>query len=670
MNYALSLGTIMFFTNFLNFRQLLMHSKYHFSRISESAYAFLAIGLSIYPNIISEQFPAIVDYSFIFMSNYLYDNHFIFGKDVVFTHGPFGFLLNPLHMEQTYLMGVIFQLGLYFLNISTTTCNLLFFPVSRTKKLFFVGLVLFSYSVASTPTNSVALSYALISTSIFLVTHQDHKFFLFFLFLFEIFTSILFLIKLNYYITFATACFSYIFLLYVTKKIKLNSALCVIALLFALPILLYLFYNNSVIDFINYAHDSFEIASYYSVSNTISVGFWVYIIPASLFFLIGFLFINLIRLDRYHIYTALLFACAMYFSFKHSFTRIDFSHIQSFFQCLFFLLSFSILFTNNKHITYFITINFVIAYLCATLLFNFVGARFGLTETLNNYLKMNIFTQLQHINNKKFGSDDIDSYFKTLPYDLNNPNANQLIAPSTEEFKNAIKGKSVASLVTTFPMIKLLYQENFRFKPFYIYETYSAYSEALDNANSNILNNNLNSPDILLYAPIYIDGKTLLTTSPATFYNFYNYYNLVKTNSGYYYFLRRAIPRYKMLKKISSSPALIDNWKPIPQSSANILAKFHTKLNVLGILSLFFGGIPAVNLYVRDINGTTITTQVSVNSISNICLLGAIPYGNNIKNLFTDNLKAQEISEISLGGEGAKYILDSYMIDFYELIPN
>ena len=55
-----------------------------------------------------------LDPSWIFAINYFFDNNFIFGRDVIWTYGPLGFLSYPLNVGVNLDMATGFQVCLWF----------------------------------------------------------------------------------------------------------------------------------------------------------------------------------------------------------------------------------------------------------------------------------------------------------------------------------------------------------------------------------------------------------------------------------------------------------------------------------------------------------------------------------------------------------------------------
>ena len=62
-----------------------------------------------------------IDYSWIFSINYAFANHFLWGKNLVFTYGPYGFLIFPKNISNNFLFHILYQ------TIFTICCSIVVF---------------------------------------------------------------------------------------------------------------------------------------------------------------------------------------------------------------------------------------------------------------------------------------------------------------------------------------------------------------------------------------------------------------------------------------------------------------------------------------------------------------------------------------------------------------
>ncbi len=291
------------------------------------------------------------DPSWVFALNHIVSSDLLFGKDVVSTCGPLGFLIGPQSIGSNAAIALTCHLGIWFI-FSVMLC------FGAVKRLFSLDQLLL-LSIAMVLCGGMGFDYSMGFLILFLLCFSlILRTWLPCFLLAVLLTPALFFLKF----TSAFLVFPAILLLSFTQimsnrnrgLLQLSLSLILIPLLFAGG---YLLYNPSLTDMVAYLRGSFEISSGYSASMSLP-GKW-YQIYLALIFIAVYIYvgIQLYRTKQQSFWISVALIPALCLAFKHGFVRQD-GHVSAFFNISLFLFTLTLLFSDLRT-KYFRSLNYI-----------------------------------------------------------------------------------------------------------------------------------------------------------------------------------------------------------------------------------------------------------------------------------------------------------------------
>jgi len=606
-----------------------------------------------------------LDLTFMYMSNALFQGGFVYGRDVLFTHGPLGFFLNPFSNDGLYFGAAAFQGILFIANIVMTVVLMRRLASSALRPLAFLAALFFASYFAWLPTSATPVLYTAIISCVFFAVFRASRGVTLFLNAFFILTSVLFLIKFNTFLLFFLLSLCFIATLLIVRAIKPQSAFLLCVILLVEIAAAYLAYNASFADLWQYIRGSVEIASHYAVAHSLPFG-WMEILPP--FLLCVFLLLHFMRFAASGAELAFLaapFSIILFFSLKHAFIRADFAHTPVIFQCLLLVAAWLILLARNSSAFGSACVFFGTTLFCVLLQPSAPPLMEGVQAILQNYNQQNVFATTAEALAPPSGPMKLLAYFERQPQLLHARELAQASPQLDAAMARDIRGKSVSSLFSTFPLLFEIAQGNIRFIPFPIYETYSAYSRRLDDKTADLLENASKAPQFILYPGFDIDGKCPATTTPRTFYALYDHYDLAEYPTAYC-FIRRDRPRFHRLAMLSSVTALAYHPIVAPPSRGELLASFALRLNLLGKIRAILGAVPEMYLLIKPEGSDLVSRRIAPDAMNNTCSLNGALYGLDLKRFFQSRGQGPRVEFVAISGDGAKYLQEPFEVNFYQ----
>jgi hypothetical protein len=595
----------------------------------------------------------------------------IFGKDIIFTYGPLGYLIHGAVIQETFWPIFIFRFLVYFVFFAVTLIRILtiknfiirlslglsilficlkdlstdsqilviFLTLLSFKDLWeikyakFLPLCLGAFSGICLLTKFTLGIYLFGSLNLFLLVKlydsiksktkiKESSFALIEALLSAISLAFIFFHP-NYYI----ANFTKISLLFLASVIVAaiailqrrqksstsnNLFLSRISFYFCYFLGLLFLVNNSTLSLIAYLRGSWEISSGYSSAMSLIGSVWELLLGISQLILIIIVLYSIAK--KGSLGFAISLAFVMFLSFKHGFVRQD-EHIFIFFSLTPILVALSMtqVKRNLKKIFIFTYIYTLLVYLIlspSAILLNIISPQQIARNT----------THLLNLNQLK-KQIIVDSEVALSPMKL------------PKELLNLVKNKPIDIVHWE---ISLVAANNLNWKPRPIFQSYSAYTNFLDAKNSQSL---LSFPrDYIIYHFNSIDGKHPFFDEPETFFNIFCNYKLsdqipkLISQNNYHFMLLEKRSSNICSQNVPSQNVLIP-WNTSYGLDANdgflIRAAIRIDYSILGKIYKTLFRSPPVMMSVTNMHGETSLYRIIPENANQGLLVSHLPSNDN-----------------------------------------
>ena len=134
------------------------------------------------------------------------------------------------------------------------------------------------------------------------------------------------------------------------------------------------------------------------------------------------------------------------------------------------------------------------------------------------------------------------------------------------------------------------------YRPFPVFQTYSAYTAYLDRWNSELLEDPRTAPRFILMDWKSIDGRHPLLDVPATFLAMFKHYTFEGIFGEHLLLRRRDTPRYQTMRRLETSRLRLGQPFHFPASEHPLIARVFLKPNFAGWLRRLFFRIPELHI--------------------------------------------------------------------------
>jgi len=448
-----------------------------------------------------------------------------FGKDIVFTFGPLGFLWTPVLIDYNlWSLSLFFCIFFHILFIGSIFLLLRKLPARWYHYIMLIPILIFA---VPSPDFKLPITALIFIYTIILSTKSNWKD-LVWLILLGFLLSIASLIKFNMFLI-STSIILASFLTFTLARKGSKYGICLLLSYFIFLISLWLIGGQDTSNLIGYLLNGIEISSGYTAAMAIQGPSWhVYVGLISILSLV-LLFIYSVRENKRNTLFFLLLNLGILFSaFKYGFVRHDL-HILCFFRVYLLFFGLFLIITpqeisKTKKISYsIISLN---TFMILILMFSiYLVAPWILND--NIMTKSSSYgLAASFLTNPTLFHETVESHKERIRKDY----------PLGQQIVEYIDGKAV----DIFPWdIALCWAYNFNWYPRPVFQSYSAYTQHLDKINSKHFTAN-SSPQAILYAYKSIDGRYPLFDEPATFRSIlcnYTYLN----KSGEFIVLKHSI---------------------------------------------------------------------------------------------------------------------------------
>lgn len=579
-----------------------------------------------------------LDNSWAFALNHLVNSGLRFGKDVFFTFGPLGFLLNPMNIGNNVPVA-----ALCFLTVWLLFASLLIYGAHR--RLFTVNqLFLFAISTIFCYGSGFVWLLSCLIAALLLFQSYARRWPPFFL-LAVLLTVPCFFIKFSLAM-FAWSAILALSLLQVLQQrergiLMLGMSGILVPVLFAFA---YLIYNPSLHDLVQYIRAGYEISSGYSVAMS-SVGKWYNIYLAAIFTAAYiYIIIRLYKSGQPTFWHSLAFIVPLFVSFKHGFVRQDGGHLFIFFSTAIMIIGLLLLFSDlrlpkMKGIIYIYPALIFICFFTYHIYFN--GFLFDRIFPISSFRSM----------------------IKTVTF-VSNGNAAGL---KPDLLPGSMLAEIGGSRVGIFPWeICYAAANDLNYSPLPVFQTYSAYTSYLDYLDADFLNGN-SAPPYLLAAFQALDGRHCLVDVPATWLSIYKWYEPKLLTDSVLLLKRRSVPRFETLKPVGSAVYGKAAVVGLPQYAGPLLVKISLNLSLTGKIVKTLYHIAPVEMALTDCAGGVSVFRVVPETLKDGLFLNYLPMSLNELDMLMNGKAARKFCSFQLFGPGLTMYRDQMSVQFIEI---
>lgn len=612
-----------------------MEEKYRKDWRLYSTICLLAIILASVPQLYNAKSMGI-DPSWMYALNrFAAEGGYIFGKDVVFTYGPLGFLVWCMNEGNNMLIATIIWLAL--LTIHVYLLYQFLFKLKRGNDVVLVVLGTFLYLISvDTFSDEYYLCYlALFSLMLVLNGYKKD------IFIFDIILILSIYIKFSLFIMILGLLAVYIlFGYFYNKELYRYCLIRIIIGIMLSPLIYFAICGFSLTNFISYIKGSVEIASGYNVA--MSVNYYdiyaIWIIAAAYAFLICI--ILAIKSGIYNLMTMLLVGFCLLMAYKHAFVRAD-DHINIAFNGIIFFLSIIFMFLQWDKIFE----SYRKSKIIYTILLSFMLA---IAIVKNGRTPKDVVDQLR-------------SRVLDLPLVLQNVSKQK--AEGLEPLPTSIIMEIGNASVTIYPWeISYCVSSELNYVPLATVQAYSTYTPYLDKISAEKFLSS-KAPEYIVLSKSTIDNRWPFIECPQTWEVIRNYYN-VCLQEGDLFLLKRNTGVGNLDYHLVNSSNYLQN-DIIELNGADYL-KISTDLNFKGFLAKIFWKIDTVNMHVYYSDGREEVHRVLLDMLSEGVELGTLATTDEtLINMLNGVELPNTVDKIVFEGDGLKYYKNNIDVEFY-----
>jgi len=620
--------------------QSFSHLKHviHSSRFSRIlwwvAFSFLLIPSVEFRNQIADD----IDSSYIFLQNYLVHTPFHFGKDVVFTYGPLGFLILHLNYHHNLIWAIVFSLLLWGLVIGGLWFYLTRYPQQQVPPLAFALLAL-------TITNNIYYVFLFLYTAQSLLFPKTARYVSFCLLL--LYAVVMVFVKLDIGISTLLICMVILLTYVLEKEIPFFRGILLLAVVPILFALSYWIYNPSWSDLWTYVKGGLDISGEYAA--VLSLGEEPLALRIATGVLVLWFLITAWLFFRRQIQTGFLFligSIQLWFSYKHGFIRQDFPHWIMYFEKIPALFGITSLFVLTKTCQrWLVALGLV---MISVMLWFHTAQNNGMQFLKNLYDDHTVVFRLS----------EVVSLLRSSPFTE--------IRPIPSALRDEIGNRPV----TIFPWaLSKVFSEKLNYVPMFVPQSYQAYTAFLDRQTALHLEKGDTVPDFVLFDWMRIDDRHPFIDVPYTWLIFYKWYD-AKRHENQLYLVRRVTPRFQDIQPTLKTTARFDEWIVLPSEQRKVTIQCSLKKSLLGRLVNAAYRLPPLMMEVALESGLVVDWRVPPDVLKNPTLIDCLPLTEeDILAVMAEKASSfpDRVLRLRLHGEGAGYYQEPFSVSIGRL---
>lgn len=591
-----------------------------------------------------------LDQSWVYANNFLPNSDYVFGRDVVFSHGPLGFLVAAQNIGNNLLFAVIFWLLLQIIFSSS-----LFYFLFVAKRKFQVILFTICYSIWFILSYSWGVEYQLLEVlglllCVSLYSSNVIKY------ASTLLSGVLACLILFIRISAGMGAFSmlvvFVAIIAISERRKsLKLILTCGASYLVTAIIVIMVYFKSIHSFMQWIIYSLNFASGYGEAMSVIGSIQTMILGILVLLVYLAMVLILLKQKAKTGYAALIFVVPVLIAFKHSFCRQDGHEVIIFFFLLAFGAVLILSSMGRKELITCITGFLVILALTIPVVFKYVNP-FN-TNTLNLVLGKRGWTEITTLLN-----------FNDLRQSLDKQSEANLLADRLPpKLVNAIGGGTVDVIPTEIcycPANKL------KWDPVFTGQILGAFTAALDVRNAAHYEEK-GAPDYLIVEFFDIDGRNLLLSTPASWNSILNNYELVLVDdAGRLLLKKKPYDDQENRCIIGSTYKSFNKWIDLPKTDNLLFAKIDIQLNFLGTMAKTFFRVPGVCIELLYESSKIATYRLIPDTASNGLLINFLPTNYEELAAIFAGTAQDRVTKFRIRGDGAIYYRNEFTINWEE----
>lgn len=564
--------------------------------------------------------------------NSFWDRGVTFGRDVVFTYGPLGFIAVPERVGTNLIVGnavrllvwglLLWQLQGLWRSGNHWQATTLTAGIILTNGLYtfaweyFVVLVIVVLLVRLFEKPSCRVSFAVLG----------------------LLCGLLFLIKFSGFFLAAPAIILFAFHRLAKAPQKHLTGFVLPSLCILAGPVFYLLYNPSFVDLVRYIRGALSVSAGYSAAMGISMpdGGLRYLLA------LGLIFVEVLAYLIYRrmipIATAGIALFMTWIVFKHGMVRCDAAHTGIFFLFSTLIFAFVVSLARlNPKIALILLVPFV-AY--SVLALDAASATFNIWRSswwspADRLAKLSLIWKWKG-SARKLGATVGRS------------------SDLSEEFAADVRGRRVLVLPND-----LAYAHSFQFDliPFFAMQAYSAYTPFLDRTSAAQIASNAPSIDRVLFDWKSIDGRHPILDLPATWITLFERFMVRRSTSKSLLLTHRKQRLELTHSTLSASEWAPGAWIKIPRRDDLMTATVDLSPELSGVLMTSLYKLPYVFLELRTLAGQSAKFRVVPSLLAFPFLVNALPLnGQQLVDLWERGLVRDPITEMRFIGDGLEYL--------------
>jgi hypothetical protein len=589
-----------------------------------------------------------IDNSLATALNLAFSHGMQFGKDIVFTFGPLGFLYLPgfcdvNHWVIAYLCGLSVHfvlILLVFLLLSKIAGSKLSFLLGSASLFFIVPFFTIDYKL---------ILSAFLLLNIILSLRVSSRLSWLLVLLMSLCMAFASSIKFNAVISSAAIIISSAFI-FIYRRQFINLAILLLSYLLAY-MGLWILAGQRIANLILYFRNSLEISAGYTQAVSLdgeklqlAAG-----IAGMCFFYLLFGYGMIAKKHRMLVFMS-PFLVFVFVTFKHGFVRQDLFHVYLWFAVMLFLFGWIYLACKQELPTLW---RVLLLILCCITAFFVVTRQSDFSKTVSQRLISN------QIALKMFAQGS--AYRQELTGLCKNDLQNQL------QLDNSVVdyiGKSRIDIVPW--QINLLFAYDMNWSPRPIFQSYSVFTKALDLLNAAYYEKN--APDLLFYDMNLgnIDNRYVIFDEPAAFREILIHYEPV---SGGKLLRKKTLPAVFQNHTISTVQSRIGQVIEIPKTKGTLFAKVSLEYSLLGKAVTIAFRADQMNVHLTTDQGIFEYRFVPSTSQNGIFVSSYISDNLDLSNVLTGKF-GKPIHSLTLVSAKPWFYKDTIKVEFFEMRPD
>jgi hypothetical protein len=594
-----------------------------------------------------------LDASWTYGINLAAEQGLIFGRDVVFTYGPFGYLRSPVPLASNLPKAVAFQLGLHL-----ALCVLLLSIAVKTRRP--QALVIWAVGYAAALALGLSYEYQMVGVAILLACASIQLFRSRWMLLASgALSAVLFFIRPGAGLLVLTTTAALILFAWPAgRKWLWTAAYLSAAGLVAISLLVGIARFGSIESFATWLRLSAELMGGFDVAMS-AEGPGAQIIVALV--AAGVFLAPAIRAPSQHARLTLALLPAVFLGFKHTFVRQDLEHVFTIFFGFLLLLAASIqLFLERPKERWTAVAVMVSIALLGLGLQKYAGlfSRGALTDVFTAQQGVRKLTDTLALKSQLAAFDRLSAH--SLSQDRLPPRWIEVIA---RESGTAMPFPTEISYCAANPL---------RCRMYPALQAYSAYTGVLDQWSASIFES-VRAPDFVVAEFASIDRRNVWFDVPLTWRSLLAHYRLVDSEDGRRLLLgKRAQPAAIRPVPIGRTTERFGKWIALPphQNMTWIIGSPRLNLTWLGSWRKALYKIEAVELEVRYRSGESARWRFVPSTAQQGLLLSAAPRsGRELADIFSGG-PVEAVTDFRIVGPGAVSFEQEFQVDWWATVAS